>query len=435
MIIRSILALAAFAACASAQEELTVPPGYVKLDTVAKVQIFAKSDKMIGPASKTEFVSKIREIYKAYNEIYHLDIQYVQVGTVESTFKRLERQRVDLVLFETEADRDDWFLKAGLKGAVAHVDRYRNAVGHALTDGVVGKEAYVSLWRTFSHVFVWHHFYFGAPTWLDHGLAEYYAWQNKHVVRPGDFTAFQLMMSRLKENKDKGTETPLELLLLKDAQVFGEQQIDESWVLVRFLMTEWKATFDDVWRMIGSQQSAAFDGAAGVVTDSRRFVKYQLERAFGGAEGLQTAWTFHRDALLKSATLPGKFKGTVRPVGDATGFMYLDFRSNAPDTRLDPAGAIPTDSLTTGSFAYSGPWPGPVTVTAAIGDGKGKWSKEYSVQDGRSDKKGTPVNWKDVKVPVGTSGRVMRITVRWEVDGGGVYQVSGVKDVVKAKPK
>ncbi len=429
------MALGAAAACAFAQEELTVPPGYVKLDTVAKVQIYAKAKDSLGPTARSEFVGKIREIYKAYNEIYHLDVQWVQVGTVEAKFQKLERQRVDFVLFDNEADRDDWFLKAGLQGSVAHVDRYRNALGYALTDGVVGKDAYVALWRHFSHVFVWHHFYFGMPSWLDHGLAEYYAWQNKHVVRPGDFTGYQLMASRLKENKEKGTETPLDVLLLKDRAVFGQQQIDESWVLVHFLMTEWKGTFDALWRMLAAQQSTAFDGEAGVVIDSRRLVKYQLERAFGGAAELQAAWTFHRDALLKSATLPAKYKGTVRNVGDATGFMYLDFRSIPPDTRLDPAGYVPTDTTTTGSFAYSGPWPGPVTVTAAIGDSKDRWSKEFVVQEGRTDKKGTPIKWKDAKVPVGASGKVMRITVRWEVDGGGVYQFSSVQEVMKAKPK
>jgi hypothetical protein len=418
---------------AAAQDEISVPGRFVKIDTAGKVRIYAPNEKTLGPASRSEFTGKIRDIWTAFNEIYHIDVAYVTAGVEGSTFQRLERQQVNLVLFDNEADRDDWFLKSGLKGNVVHVDRYQNAIGYALTDGVVGNDAWVSLWRQFSHVFVWHHLYFGAPVWLDYGLAEHYAWQNKHVVRPTDFAEFNGMLGRLREGKNKGTNTPVERLLLKDAETFGQEDIDAAWVLTNFIMMECRPVFEDLWNLLTSQQSVASGDVQGIVSDARRLSKFSLERAFGGAAGLQSAWEYHLEALLKSPTLPAKLKSPPKAGKGEPSFFDMDFLAVPPEKTPDPSGAMPTDATLSGSCKPSAPWPGTVSVTAAVGDGKGKWSKEYEVGGGRADKKGTPVNWKDEKVPVGATGRRVRITVTYKVDGGGTYQATQVRDIGKSK--
>lgn len=49
-------------------------------------------------------------------------------------------------------------------------------------------------------------------------------------------------------------------------------------------------------------------------------------------------------------------------------------------------------------FDYAVPWPGPVTVTCAYGDGGQRWSGELPVGEERTDVKGTPVKWKKERV-------------------------------------
>ncbi|KAF0240021.1 MAG: hypothetical protein FD180_5089 [Planctomycetota bacterium] len=412
----AVLALS-FGASAG-RAESPIPAGFVKVETNGPVQIHMANAKW---TSKTEFMIKFNDLQKSLNEFWNADVKSLEPGGANSRFEARGVPKIDLVLFDNEAERDDFFMKAGTPD-FSRPGPPPDTVYLALIDGKVTKPGLEILARMLSRVYAWHGLYFGPPAWLDRGMAEYFAFANKGV-KPGESDEYLAMVERLHEVQTRGAEKPLAETMASTGENWSKEDNDNAWCLCHLLMTECKSLSTELWLILSAQQGSAIDRREGVINDSRRLVKYQLERAFGSAEALQSGWDWHRDQLVKGGAI-ARLKKAPGSVRDAAGFLTIGFTAvvkSANSTSLE----------TSGWFAYSGPWPGPITVLAAISE-KGKdFGGDVEISGDRSDKQGTPAKWKEKRIPVPVSWWTaqMRVTVRWEVDGGGVYQASSVKPV------
>ena len=400
-----------------AHSESPIPSGFVKVEKNGAVQIWMANAKW---TSKTEFMIKFNDLQKSLNEFWNADVESLATGP-NSRLEGRQVPKVDLVIFDNEADHDDFMMKNGAPDD-ARPGAPADTVYLMLIDGKVKGAGWEVLARRLSRVYAWHGLLFGPPAWLDRGMAEYFAFANK-AVKPAESEAFLAMVERLHEVQSRGAEKPLADTMSSAGDNWSKEDNDNAWCLCHLLMTECKNLSNDLWQILSSQQGCAYDRREGVINDSRRLVKYQLERAFGGVEALQAGWDWHRDQFVKGGAI-GRLKKAPGSVHDATAFMVLSFNAV-----VKTANSVNLE--TGGFFAYSGPWPGPITVTAALADKSKAFGGETEIAGDRSDKQGTPAKWKEKKIPVPVSWwtAFLRVTVRWEVDGGGVYQTSLVNPV------
>ncbi|MEK7467240.1 MAG: hypothetical protein AAB074_07500 [Planctomycetota bacterium] len=401
-----------------ARAESAIPSGFVKVEKNGAVQIHMANAKW---TSKTEFMIKFNDLQKSLNEFWKADVESLSAGS-NSRFEERAIPRVDLVIFDNEADHDDFMMKNGAPDD-SRPGAPSDTVYLMLIDGKVKGAGWEVLARRLSRAYAWHGLYFGPPPWLDRGMAEYFAFANK-AVKPAESEAYLAMVERLHEVQTRGAEKPLADTLSNAGENWTREDTDNAWCLCHVLMTECKNLAVDLWAILSTQQGCAYDRRDGVISDSRRLVKYQLERAFGGTEPLQAGWDWHRDQVIKGGAGMARLKKAPGSVRDATAFMVISFSAvvkSANSTSLE----------TGGFFAYSGPWPGPITVTAALADKSKSFGGETEIAGDRSDKQGTPAKWKEKRIPVPVSwwNAFLRVTVRWEVDGGGVYQFSSVREV------
>jgi hypothetical protein len=414
---------------ASAQDlPSAVPEGFVKIETEGKFVLHARTAKAIGPVAKAALSKNLKDLFKDVGADMNIGAASLSCAP-GSDLPALDRARLDVVVFANDAERDDVAMKLGFKPDFGSGDKYIGCVYLTLTDGVVERENLVQVYRFVTAQLNWHAYYFGAPQWLDRGIAEYEAWSCKPAGKPGDLKDYAAMIQRLTDQKSQRTGTPISDLLLKDASKWTQADTDASWVLTHLLLSELRSTYEDLASLLTLLQRATFSRGEGARVDSRRALKIQLERALGGAAGLQFAWEFHRDGLLKSSTTVPKLKRPPTSISDAAGFMKFDCTADAVTTDPVP-GKAPTSNVSlTGRWAYAPIGPGAVNVTAALADKKETWSKELNVVAGRSDTQATPVSWNQVTHPLGATSRKVRVTVTWDVDGGAVYKVSTVQDI------
>jgi hypothetical protein len=416
----SLRAAAAFTClCAlHAAAQSGIPPGFVKVEKNGAVQIHMANAKW---TSKTEFMIKFNDLQKSLNDFWNADVESLKPGP-NSRLPGRDVPKVDLVIFDNEADHDDYMMKNGAPddsrpGAPA------DTVYLMLIDGKVKGAGWEVLARRLSRVYAWHGLLFGPPAWLDRGMAEYFAFANK-AVKPAESEAYLAMVERLREAQAKGAEKPLADTMAHTGDGWTKEDSDNAWCLCHLLMTELKPLATDLWLILSAQQGCAFDRKEGVIGDSRRLVKYQMERAFGGVEALQAGWAWHRDQALKGPGTMARLKKAPGSVHDATAFLSIGFTAV-----VKTANSVNLE--TSGWFAYSGPWPGPITITAALADKSKSFGGETEIAGDRSDKQGTLARWDKKKIPVPVTwwNAFLRVTVRWEVDGGGVYEVTSVKEV------
>lgn len=410
---KGLVLLVCLAAAASAED--AIPQGFVKIETMGPVQIHMKNAKW---TAKTEFQIKFAELQKALGEFWH-DQNVLKAGGPDTKFEERQLSKVNLVLFDNEAERDDFFMKATPPDPLKP-GRPSETVYLALVDGKVDKEGWVSLSRMMSRVYAWRGLYFGPPVWLDLGMAEYFAYTGRGV-KAGDFEAFNAMVERLHEVGTRGAEKAIGETLSGNGEGWSKEDNDNAWCLCHLLMTECKNLAGDLWLIVANQQACASDRLNGVVSDSRKIARYQVERAFGGAENLQAAWDWHRDAIVKGNG--AKLKKAPGSVRDATAFLVLNFT-------VTVASGNSVNCETSGFFAYSAPWPGPISIAAAVGDKKDRYAGFTEISGDRSDKNGTAARWKEKKMPINLGSYHLQVKVTWEPDGGGVYQQVGTRDIV-----
>src|SRR5690242_3406631 len=98
--------LACLAAAASAED--AIPQGFVKIETMGPVQVHMANAKW---TAKTEFQIRFAELQKALGEFWH-DQAVLKAGGPDTKFEDRTPPKIDLVLFDNEAARDDFFMKA-----------------------------------------------------------------------------------------------------------------------------------------------------------------------------------------------------------------------------------------------------------------------------------------------------------------------------------
>jgi hypothetical protein len=415
---RRIVPIASFVLfCAGfARAEGEIPSGFVKIEKIGAVQIHMVNAKW---TSKTEFTIRLNELHKALNEFWKADAEMLGPAAPASKFEARKNTPIDLVLFDNEAEHDDFMMK---NGAVdfTRPGRPPGTIYLPLVDGKVPKEGWEKLTRMLSRAYAWHGMYFGPPPWLDLGMAEYFALGNKYV-KPAESDTYIATVERLHEVGSRGAEKAIADTLLGNGTGWSKEDNDNAWCLCHVLMTECKPTALELRRILGAQQACAMDRLDGIVNDGRKLAKFELDQAFGSAEALQSAWAWHRDALVKGGPSIAKLKNAPGSLKDAyfTGLKFTTLVKSAFSTKV----------LTSGAFAYGVPWPGPISVRCALAARNEGFGGEMEIEGGRSDKQLTQVRWKEEEVPLISGCTRMRMTVTWEVDGGGVYQDASIAEV------
>lgn len=416
----SVFVLWAFACTlAPAQQEFAdIPAAFSKVAQVERVFIFAKKDG-IGPASLTELRAGVSDIWVTYKEIYGLDGATWTFGVDGGTFPKRPSQNVGLLLFTDQKEYDDWLGTPGTGAVNIHSGRYTNVIGFPLEEKKVGKTRWNILWHEFSHVFLWHYLYFGGPTWLNEGLAEYFGYANKRI-QPMEVPSFKEMIERLRKAKEDGTASKVSDLLLYPQNKFGRQQYDEAWVLCHLLLTEAKAQFNELLAAIQEQEKFAWDNEDGIRADGCKLLKQLLEASFGGPDRLQEAWTYHRDALLKSPTIVAKLARGPKSLRDRPVFFEATGGLRVSVVK-DSTGAEYEVGRATCTVKCGAALDGNIQVVAAWGAGRGRWTKDVLVGQRASGEIGEVLKLHEVEVPISGDSSTRRMLVIWDVKGGGKY--------------
>ena len=419
------LMIAFFSSSAPAQEDLepTVPKGWVRIDGIGKIDVYAPDKKTIGPQAKTELLANARGAYKAYESVYGLDQLRVRAGREGGMFSDHRREKVTLLLFPSLKDYEDWAGSNGAGESAFHAGNYVNAVGLPLEKGAVPKDQWPLLWHQFSHVFIRHFLYFPAPPWFDEGLAEYLAWDSVKG-NPAENPGFAAMLDRLRTAREKGTATPVAELLNMPAERFAREQQDEAFVLVHLFMREGETAFNELLATLKNMQDMAHDNGEGIVGDQRKYLRWLVEQSLQGPKSAQAAWDYHRDALLKDSMHVAKMKGKIDLVGSYARFMVLETLARKEVPKPDPSGVVSVKCTISGRLDVGPRWTGASSVTVAIGDRDQKeWSAETEVYAGRSKVTGEAMKIPEQQLPLGTSAKYVRFTATWEPTGGGKYRI------------
>jgi hypothetical protein len=422
--------LALLAASTRAEDAAAIPQGWVKLETVGKIQVWVGDKAHLTSTGKSDFAAKLREMVDLFGKIYVLN--RTSVRTAEgSKFPEKDRREVNLLLFQDDAAYDRWLLEGGKSLATVHEGRYLPTVGFPLVDGEVPAERWPDLAHLLSHVFIHHHFYFDPPLWLNEGLAEYFAWSLKKT-RPTDFKAFNEMIDRLRVSKEKGEMLEPVRFFGRRENALSREEIDSAWVLVHLFATELNPALIDLTQAMGNLELMAMDGEKAVVDDLHRLARDLAGRNLGGERSLIDAWAFHRNALVASPTLPAKLRDKPKAVEAAGAFLAVGL-SSFKNFYQDANGMQRKEAPFTGWVKPTLWWPGRITVNGSLGDGKDRWTEDFLVAEGFSTERGTPLVFKDKALPCGDQARNARIIVWWQVDGGGLYKVVKIEKLDRKK--
>lgn len=315
-----VLALSA-AATAQSSTSRTKPPGAEKIDAFEQIAILGAEPKLLGPNAKLAFVKGVKDMYGTYKDLYGFDAERVSVGADGKMFRKALDESIAIVLFRDQAAYDKWLGVEGTGGVTLHKSRI-SVIGLPLSEGAVSDEVWPTLWHEMSHAFLFTSLRSGGPLWLNEGLAEYFAYGNKRVD-PKNLASFKAMQDRLREAKEAGKATPLKDLLSPDS-AFGRQQYDEAWVLAHLLFTEARPALNAMLRHARVMEDSALENPDAVMRDIHAYLARMVELTFKPCGGAQKAWDFHRDALLKSGSMPAKLAATPASLKDEPAFLDID---------------------------------------------------------------------------------------------------------------
>lgn len=412
---RHILALTFAAALlgspAHAQSNDGVPAGWVKVDGVKKIQVWAPDKKTLTPTGRTEFLAKLREIYDVLEDIYILDRTVVNAAGAGSKFPEKQRTRIDMLLFANDVEYDKWLLEEGKSLATIHEGRYFSVVGFPLIDGALPKERWPDLWQICSLVFIHHHFYFDPPLWLNEGLAIYFSYSTRKN-KPTEFKSFTDMMASLQKAKDDGA-VPGVMKLLEQRTEMSRAEREACWVLVHMLMTQAKNIFSDMTSAMKGLEEGGYEGEKQIINDIHRACVHVLKQAWQGEKGLQAAFEEHWKNLLRSPTMPGKL--STPPVAVASVAKCLDLSATA----VMQAESKPPWVRFSGGVRPCFDWGGRLSVNASVGK-PGKWTDPQGITEGNINEKGATLKWDKVRLPA--SNDQVRIELWWAPDSGAVYR-------------
>lgn len=387
----SLLAASAFAEDAKAR---TKPPGTEKIDAFEQIVILGAEPKLLGPAAKLAFVKGVKDMYGVYKDLYGFDVERVSVGADGKVFKKGLDESISIVLFRDQATYDEWLGVEGTGGVTVHRSRI-SVIGMPLADGAVSDEVWPTLWHEMSHAFFFTSLRSGGTLWLNEGLAEYFAYANKRVD-PKNLESFKGMQDRLRDAKEKKTATPVKDLMSGEG-TFGRQQYDEAWVLAHLLFTEAKPALNAMLRHVRVMEDSALENPAAVMKDIHEYLSRMVELTFKPCGGAQKAWEFHRDALLKSGSMPAKLAGTPASLKDEPSFLDIDGKLVRSGSDKDGTHVL------AGKIVYGLAGPGKVGFATFDKDGKVVGQTE----EGATSEDCKPVKFDKVNGSLAPGGKIL----------------------------
>lgn len=417
----ALLLALALPAAAQAPDTKKVPAGYVQIEKVDKVRLWAPSKDALSSSARLAFFAGVKEIVNTYESIYHLDHELVVMGRGGKTIRKDLDMELDVVLFR---DRDAWkeWLNVGENDPmVAHVGHARAVVGVPIEANGVQEWVWPVLWHEFSHLYLRNDIATGGPPWLDEGVAEYFAFQNKRMPKPQDSPSFDLMVARLRTRFEKKEIPPIGEMLHARPGQFDRFAMDGSWVLVHLLMTEGKESLNGIIRRVAFLEGCTIPGNEdGAREDIVRYGAWLAEQAFRGRKELQAAWEYHWSKVMDSPVNTQRLAKGVPGLKDTPQFLEFDGGFTEPMEIKENGKKIGFGRTTRGQLIYGAPWAGTVTVRVHRGRLEDQLMGDLQVVTAGTNEKMEPVPLKNTKIII--NGERAWLIVVWDVTGGGRYE-------------
>src|SRR5688572_4793167 len=102
--------LASSALAQDAAQDSTVPEGFVKIDGIGKLTVYAPDKATLKGEAKAQFMNGVRETYKMYESMYTTGLKQGQVflGAKAGRTDAKDRSAVSLVVFPDRVALQTW---------------------------------------------------------------------------------------------------------------------------------------------------------------------------------------------------------------------------------------------------------------------------------------------------------------------------------------
>ncbi len=397
--------------------ESLVPVDYQRQQTVGRLNLFVPTKPALEYKLRNDLVARLTSIRDNLFKHHGLGNDCSRIGQTGGLYRQTSRDSIDILVFPDKAALASWEATVGSALIDHHLTAYSRTIPLCLEDGNIPNEAWVKFCHELAHLYYSLTVFPGQPRWLNEGFALFAAYNDPHI-HPMDCASYMDMLKRLKSRASSHEAKPVgDLLELSDAD-FGEEACDQSWVLVDFLMREAPAVLDEIVGAMRALDMAAWDDYEGIAHDMRTTAATLLLHAFGGRAKMQAAWDEHLDVLDADPDKRAKSRAhlnTTSALPPLCGIKAQLIRNKLLNgTRLP-------DCHLTGEVEYDGPRSALVNTSLKVGDGRGRWSQEFWVQQDGTLASGGHAKLHEYDVPTDPGDCVAVFTVEVKLQDGGTY--------------